>query len=316
MPRRGSNLTWLLWAYLFLITLAELITAVFNPVAGLLLHTALLVGLLCHSGITEDKGMAALTLALTLAPMIRLLSLSLPLLRLPQISWYIIVAVPLLLSAALIVRQLKLRRKDLGLCLKAPHVQLPIMGLGLLLGVVEYAILKPQPLIAQLRWDALWLPALVLLLGTGFNEELIFRGLFQTVARGALGKWAICYVALLFAVLHIGYLSLVDVLFVFIVGMLFGWFANVTGSLLGVVIAHGIANIMLFLVMPFVMHVLDPGARDLVSLLIVAEGLIMVVMMSVIVLKQVWLRPAEALRAELEQFDAERQARRSQIIRY
>jgi uncharacterized protein len=316
MPRRDLSLTWALWGYLLLITLAELITAAIDPVAGLLLHTALLIGLLCHSGISEDKGMSSLTLALTLAPMIRLLSLSLPLLRLPQISWYIIVAIPLLLSAALIVRQLKIRRKDLGLCLKAPHVQLPIMGLGLLLGVVEYAILQPKPLIAELRWDALWLPALVLLLGTGFNEELIFRGLFQTVARDALGKWAIFYVALLFAILHIGYLSLVDVLFVFIVGMLFGWFANVTGSLLGVVIAHGIANIMLFLVMPFVMHVLDPGARSLVTLLIIAEGLIMVLMMSVIVLKQVWLRPAEALYAELEQLDAEYQVRRSQLIRY
>ena len=51
----------------------------------------------------------------------------------------------------------------------------------------------------------------------------------------------ICYVALLFAVLHIGYLSLIDVGFVFIVGLLFGWLANMTGSLVGVIIAHGIA---------------------------------------------------------------------------
>jgi len=41
------------------------------------------------------------------------------------------------------------------------------------------------------------------------------------------------------------------VLFVFAVAMFFAWAVKRTGSLLGVTLAHGITNIMLFVVIPF-----------------------------------------------------------------
>ena len=62
---------------------------------------------------------------------------------------------------------------------------------------------------------------------------------------------AFVYVSILFAVLHIGYNSLADILFVFIVGFAFGLIVLRTGSLLGVTIAHGLTNTVLFLVVPF-----------------------------------------------------------------
>jgi LysM repeat protein len=95
------------------------------------------------------------------------------------------------------------------------------------------------------------LPALILLIGTGFNEELVFRGVMQSAASDALGKWAILYVTVVFAVLHLGYKSVVDVAFVFAVGLFFGWVVAKTRSLLGVTLSHGITNIALYLVVPF-----------------------------------------------------------------
>jgi membrane protease YdiL (CAAX protease family) len=59
-------------------------------------------------------------------------------------------------------------------------------------------------------------------------------------------------VALFFGVLHVGYQSLVDVIFVTGVGLLFGWIVLRTRSIIGVTLAHGLTNIMLFLIMPFV----------------------------------------------------------------
>jgi len=47
--------------------------------------------------------------------------------------------------------------------------------------------------------------------------------------------------------------SLLDVLFVGVVGLFFGWVVHRTRSLLGVTLAHGLTNIILFLVMPFVL---------------------------------------------------------------
>ena len=87
---------------------------------------------------------------------------------------------------------------------------------------------------------------------TGFVEELIFRGVLQQTAVEVFGSWwGIVYVSLLFAVLHIGFLSLIDVVFVFFVSLFFGWVVKKKGSLFGVTLAHGITNILLYLVVPF-----------------------------------------------------------------
>ena len=87
--------------------------------------------------------------------------------------------------------------------------------------------------------------------GTGFVEEFIFRGVLQRTAMEVFGRWGIIYVSLLFAVMHIGFLSLIDVTFVFAVALFFGWVVKKTGSLFGVTLAHGITNIILYLIAPF-----------------------------------------------------------------
>ena len=75
--------------------------------------------------------------------------------------------------------------------------------------------------------------------------------MLQRTAVEAFGGWGIIYVSLLFAVLHIGFLSLIDVVFVLGVALFFGWVVKKTGSLLGVTLSHGITNILLYLVIPF-----------------------------------------------------------------
>jgi LysM repeat protein len=55
----------------------------------------------------------------------------------------------------------------------------------------------------------------------------------------------------LFAVLHLGYRSLLNLLFVFGVALLFGLIAQRRGTLLGVSISHGLTNVSLYLVFPF-----------------------------------------------------------------
>ena len=85
---------------------------------------------------------------------------------------------------------------------------------------------------------------------TGFVEELIFRGVLQRSAVEAFGWWGIIYVSLLFAVVHLIHQSLIDIAFVFVIAIFFGWVVKKTGSIFGVTLSHGIANIVLFLVAP------------------------------------------------------------------
>jgi len=89
-------------------------------------------------------------------------------------------------------------------------------------------------------------------LATGLAEEFVFRGVLQKVSMDVLGSRGLALVTVIFAVLHVGYRSVADVIFVFGVALMFGWVVESTRSLLGVTLAHGLTNVVLFLIMPFV----------------------------------------------------------------
>ncbi len=238
--------------YLLAITAAEAVTVLVQPVWGIVCHAIVLVAVVVHSALPSDYRYRHLVLSLALVPLVRIISLGMPLVNIPQIWWYPIIYAPLLAAAIVVVRILGHRAREVGLSVSSFPVQLAVGLSGLLFGVVEYLILAPEPMITELTWREVWLPALIFLFCTGFVEEFIFRGVLQRTATEAFGSWrGIIYVSLLFAVLHMGFLSLIDVVFVFVVALFFGWVVKKTGSLFGVTLAHGITNILLYLVVPF-----------------------------------------------------------------
>ena len=244
--------------YLVALTIAEVVTTLVEPWVGLLMHGMVLVALLLHTALTWEHPSHRLLLSLVFAPLIRLLSLSLPLSGFPLIYWYLIVSVPLFAATVIALRTLGFPLKMAGLNLKGLPLQMLVALTGLSLGYFEYRILQPAPLVQNLAWGEIWLPGLILVVCTGFAEELIFRGMMQQAATEALGsRWGILYVAILFAVLHVGYQSLADVLFVFGVALFFGLARAVTGSILGVSLAHGMTNVLLFLTIPLGVNYFD-----------------------------------------------------------
>jgi membrane protease YdiL (CAAX protease family) len=239
--------------YLVALSAAEVLTALVKPHAGLVLHALLLFDLCMHAAFTWRQPIHRLLLSLTLVPLIRLLSLSLPLAGLDQIYWYLIISIPLFAAAAVIVRLLGLKPAALGLTLgKRLGLQGTVAVVGVLFGAVEYHILHAEPLVDFTGWVAALGPALTLMICTGFLEELIFRGLLQSAAQEVYGSWAILYVSALSAVMYVGYRSLLNVLFVFVVGLILGWVTHRSHSILGAALAHGLTNVVLFLIAPFV----------------------------------------------------------------
>lgn len=243
-------------AYLVALAVAEAVSTLVEPRAGVVLHATILVGLLIHCAVVAERPLRRFLLALSFAPLIRLLSFSLPLATFPLVYWYLVTSVPLFVAAFVAARTLRLSWDLIGLTRQLP-IQIPVALTGLAFGYVEYQILRPEPLVRGLTLEQIWLPALILLVCTGFLEELIFRGLIQRTAVEAIGGLGVLYVAILFAVLHLGYRSLIDALFVFGVGLFFGWVVERTKSLVGVTLAHGLTNVALYLVLP---HLLTPGA--------------------------------------------------------
>ncbi len=239
--------------YLAGITAAELVTTLVNPLGGIGLHILLMLGLVAHASLGMHHPGHKLYLALALAPLIRVLSLSLPLANLPQLYWYVIIAVPLLLAVFVIKQRLGYNRQDVGLTVGKLSLQLLVGVTGIPFGIAEFYILAPEALADSLTWGSLALPALILLVATGFSEEICFRGVMQRSAHEALGRRGWVYIAMLFASLHTGYLSVSDMAFVLLVGLFFGWVVNRTGSLFGVTLSHGLTNIVLYLIAPLLL---------------------------------------------------------------
>ncbi len=240
-------------AYLLVIVAAEVVTMFFHPLWGVIGHAAIMATAIARSARAGDIFQQRLILSLALVPLIRVidLSLSLTLVPIPTIGRFPIIYTPLLVASVVVVRTLGYKWSEVGLNFKSLPAQLGIASSGLLFGWVEYLILEPEAMITQLTWSEFVPLALVLLIFTGFTEELAFRGVMQRSAGDVFGWRGIVYVSVLFAILHIGFHSVLDVLFVFGVAMFFGWAVKKTGSLLGVTLAHGLTNIMLFLVLPF-----------------------------------------------------------------
>ena len=238
--------------YLGAIAAAELVTVLVNPIGGVALHIVLLLLLVLHSSLAGQQPGHKLYLALSLAPLIRILSLSMPITDIPRIYWYVIIAVPLMVGAFLVTRRLGFSLRKVGFVRSGIPLQLLTGGsAGFLFGLAGYYVLKmPEPLVSSLDVNQILLLASVLLIA-GFAEEVTFRGVMQRSAMDALGRWGWIYVAFLFAILQIGYLSAFHLLFALAIGLLFGWVVWRTGSIVGVILAHGVINITLYLIAPF-----------------------------------------------------------------
>jgi membrane protease YdiL (CAAX protease family) len=247
------------WSALLLVIAAESATAMISAQLGLLLHGLLIVGLAAYRALARSRAEQTFALALLMAPLTRVLSLALPLDRFPQIAWYAIASAPLLVAAAIITQRLGFSRRDLGLHAGNLGLQLMVSAGGLGLGASAYLILRPAPLVASWSWADIWLPALILLICTGLAEEMIFRGVLQVAALPVLGPLALLYIALLFAALQIGFLSPAHICFTCGVGLMFACVRQWSGSIIGVSLAHGFTNIMLFIVMPLLAET-RPGA--------------------------------------------------------
>jgi membrane protease YdiL (CAAX protease family) len=235
--------------YLAGIAAAEVVTAKVSTVGGIVFHTILLFCLIVHSSFSQ-RPIYRFYLALAVAPLVRIVGLAMPLLEFDEAYWFLIVAIPLSVAVLVVIRILRLQRRDVGATFQRLGLQGLVALTGLGFGWVEYHILEPAPLIPDPSMTETVLLSIMLLICGGFIEELAFRGVLQHCAEEALGRWGWVYVAGLYSLLYIGFLSAPQWLFILLVGLFFGWVVRRTGSILGVAVSHGIANIVLYVVLP------------------------------------------------------------------
>ncbi|HYS71134.1 MAG TPA: CPBP family intramembrane glutamic endopeptidase [Thermoplasmata archaeon] len=255
-PRMVSGTASLLVAYLIALVIGEAFAARGEATLAIAVHLAVLFALVFHGATlsSREPALARFLTAMTLAPTLRVLSLSVPFWRFTIIQWLAIMTVPLLAACYAILRALPLTRKEVGLTLGPLHglpSQVGIALTGIPLGAAEFLLLRPTAWIADYSAASFGFAVLAIALATGLAEELIFRGILQQVGGRVLGPTnGLLYVTAVFAALHLGSGSIADVGFAFAVGLLYAWLVLRTRTLSGVVVAHTLINVMLYLVVP------------------------------------------------------------------
>jgi len=128
------------------------------------------------------------------------------------------------------------------------------IAMGIPLGTVEYLILHPAPTFPTFELRYLFRDMAYMFLFVGLGEELLFRGLIQQDLGKAFGwKWGVLGASLLFAVMHLTWRSIPELGFVFLAGLILGFLYWKTKSLVAPIVVHGVNNVMLVAVLPYLL---------------------------------------------------------------
>jgi membrane protease YdiL (CAAX protease family) len=234
---------------LILLAAIEIVAIFGSALIGAVLYFLLILVLILHASRSWQALGYRFFITLALAPLMRVLGLVLFLNYGNLIAQTFFVSIPNFVAVYLVQRWLGMTWQDLGLRFDNWRRTLLIAFSGILIGGVQFLIVQHRiELPSSLFGTGLWI---LVLLGVAFLEELIFRGLILSTAISAVGVWpGIIFVALLLAVFQIALVSPLQLVFVCLIGVVMGWLVHRTGSIVAVTMAHGLANLMFYLVMP------------------------------------------------------------------
>jgi membrane protease YdiL (CAAX protease family) len=224
---------------------------------ALWIHMAILIGLSLSTTLTKNEDIYKTYQALMLLPLLRLVSLSMPIFFDTTLYSFIFIYAPLAIPVTINVAYQKLTREDMGLTLSKIWFYLPLSVLiGFGLGIGEYMVIQAGYLIPDLSPLNLLKLAVVMVFFVGLIEEVIFRSIIQTRLNKIYGAWGgIILSSILFGFMHSAYGTYYEVLYTLFVGAIIGYMFYKTRSLPLITLIHGFVNIFLFGVIPH----LGPG---------------------------------------------------------
>ena len=125
--------------------------------------------------------------------------------------------------------------------------------IGIPLGIGEYFILQPAPAFPYFEVKYLLRDMVYMLCFVSIGEELLFRGLIQRDLVSVFGwKGGLLGASALFAIMHLTWRSIPELVFVFLAGLILGALYLKTKSLIAPIVAHGITNVILVAVLPYI----------------------------------------------------------------
>ncbi len=242
---------------ILLIAFAEILIYSGMIKEALWIHTAIAMGLFFSTISLENEEFRKTYQALMLLPILRLVSLSMPVFFNTTLYSFFFIYAPLAISAAIIAVHQKLKREEVGITLKRMWLYFPLAILiSFGLALIEYQIMRNDYLIPDLSPLNLIKLTVVMVFFVALVEEFIFRSVLQTRFDKLFGAGkAILLTGILFGLMHSGYGLSYEIIYTFFIGIFMGYLFYKTKSLPLIVLIHGFLNVFLFGFIPY----LGPG---------------------------------------------------------
>ena len=231
-----------------LIILAEVSTCLAGPKAGIASNIAILLLLILQFTFIKDPSsdFTRLFQVMTLIPLYRIITLSIPVELITYEGYLIAVTISLLAGSLILITVLGISLEEVGMLLRDPILQIVCIIAGPFIGYLEWMLLMPSGLEPPI-------PASLILMLAAFTDELIFRGIIQQSVERAMKNplFAILLTSTLYATFFVSYASgLWLILLVFLTSIFFGYVVSKSGSIAGVLISHALLNIFYLVICP------------------------------------------------------------------
>ncbi len=237
-------------ASIILVIAAEILTVFVGVIAGAILDGIVLVGLVNFSYFAEIQEARRIILPLALVPLMRILSVTIPVPHVTPLFWYPLIGIPLLLAGLISIYMTGLPAISFQIGRRKWAGQIAFGLLGIPIGLLAARML-PTGMITIPTRSAGWIVsgAIILALFNAVPEEIIFRGLVQNALWEVFGPIGLAITAVVYSSLFAGTLHLSYMIFYGLTGLLFTLWVKLTKSLWGAIIAHSLINVIFLLLL-------------------------------------------------------------------
>lgn len=257
MARSSSKWDWLLILGIFAaISLTEYVFAYRDVRIGIVM--ALFTALAIYFVISVKEMRAQVVDSaecLALVPIYILLTSSLPWFFIHQAYLLPAVYATIIGLCFYYVYEKRLSFEELGFK-KDKFLKYTLIGIliGIPTGTIEYFILTVAPAYPSFEFVHLFKDIIYMYFFVALGEELLFRALIQRNLSHAFGTTiGLVSASIMFAIMHLTWRSVPELVFVFFGGMIFGYLYYKTGSLSAPIATHAMNNIMLVGVLPYLL---------------------------------------------------------------
>lgn len=193
--------------------------------------------------------------SLLLLLLMRIINLAMPQFFTISLLWYPLVYGVMFIPVYYVTMHQDIDSNDIGFNFRYLYIYLPLaLIIGAAMALIEFNILHPVSLIAELTPPNLFQIFIVMFIFVASVEELIFRVILQTRLQLLFGiNKGILLGAVLFGIMHAGYGLAIEVIFATLFGLVLGVIFQRTKSFPFIVIIHGTANVLLFGILPIIL---------------------------------------------------------------